>query len=67
MDIKKLFINCIIVLFVGVVVLSVVTVVKRGNAPEDVYVPSDQNQSVVGGDTSVDIPSTEVVDATETT
>ena len=35
MEIKKIFINCMIVLCIGVIILSIVTVVKRQNEPKD--------------------------------
>lgn len=67
MDIKKLFINLIVILFFGVVVLSIVTVMKRSTEPEDEYIPPDNIQSVIDEDVVEPTESTEVVEATETT
>lgn len=67
MDIKKLFINFIIVLFVGVVAFSIVTVIKRGNEPKDDYVIPDNTQSVIFDDVSDDTESEAVTEATEST
>ena len=67
MDIKKLFINLIVILFFGVVVLSIVTVMKRSTEPEDEYIPPDNIQSVIDEDEVEHTESTEVVEATETT
>lgn len=47
MNIKKLFIHFIIVLFIGVIVLSVVTVIKRNNEPKDEFVITNNPQPVV--------------------
>ena len=69
MNMKKLFMNLIIVLFAGVVALSVVTVVKRKNEPEEVYVAPNHTQSVVVGNellNTEDVESElEVLESTE--
>ncbi len=66
MDIKKLFINCMVVLCVVVVIFSVVTVVKRGNEPEDkneiTYDLMENSEIVVGTEFEENTESTETVE-----
>lgn len=63
MNIKRLFINLIVVLFLGVIVLSVVTVIKRSNEPDDDDLVRN-TQSVISDNV---LEATETLDVTETT
>lgn len=62
MDIKKIFINCMIVLCIGVMILSAVTVVKRQNEPKDEEIFS---QDIIENEEIIFNESTETEETTE--
>ena len=68
MDIKRAFINCMIVLCIGVIILSAVTVMKRRNAPknENVITQEDFAQNQDNVFVIEDTESTEDTENTET-
>lgn len=65
MNIKKIFINLIAILFLGVIVLSIVTMIKRSNEPEEAFVIPDNKPPVVAE--AVTEETEQVENATEIT
>lgn len=66
-NIKKLFINLLVVLFVLVVIISVVTVIKQRNQPKDDYVIQDNTQLETLEQVSEDSEVEELIESTQMT